>query len=200
MDFDTAFDRLIGHEGGLVALHHRSHDKSFSDQKRGRRSVARGVSAGGSHLRSPYRKRSSIRLQCAKLRASGMRQRSLQWALPEGPEGRRHGCAATRAEAAGPLFRLQCRVLHEGRMGDVQDALPSRAVQRHQGCCHRSHGRRVRALRRCVPTSSVRLPSSRRQERRSKLDAREQIGSGNCRRARQMQPVVRELPSHGARR
>lgn len=212
MNFDAAFDKLIGHEGGYVNDPKSEGVKYANEQKskshsRIRGGHIRGAGGSGSCLREKgfFNIRSTNQLTKVRLQGVGLRspcvcKRLVQRPLHQGQEGASIGRAGSRQKARGRVRRMWKADRCERWMGVVSAALQTGSIRGLEGCGYFCTWGQVRPLWRVISQSSVRFSPPWRQGRLSKRDAPKPINANAGKGVGKVQPTVRELSQIGAPR
>ena len=209
MNFDAAFLKLLGHEGGYVnhpAVEYVN-DTQIKSHSRIPASHAPCLGVGGCNAVAEgvidlcgTRQLTSVRLHRSGLPAAGVCGAVVQRALHPASQRRGHVSARKGQEARWSVLDLRKGEREQGRLGHVSDALSASQIRGAEGRGCEGVRRQVHVLRRGVPPCRLRLSSLRRQRRLSELHVSEHIAQDVGRRAFKVQVAVRELSPAGALR
>jgi hypothetical protein len=209
MDFDTAFDRLIGHEGGYVddptvvlqyvdASQKKSHSRNGAPALRGDvGSVSCAAPESRGHLYSTG-EHEGLRMFGGRVQQARVLKGLLQRALHSGSEGASPRRSRSGKEARRSVLCVRWRNGRQGWVGDVPATLPTSEV-------HRPEGRRRNRVRGMlhglwwhVSPGGFRLSPLRRQGGFAECNVCQPINRGCRQRVNEVQAALRELPSTGA--
>lgn len=209
MEFDKAFERVIGHEGGYVNDPRAALEYVNGSFQKSRSRIqgchARGIGGGGAgpHTSGGCNIRSAdefaqLRLHGDRVHTPGLRKGDVQRTLHSSSQGSAYGRACASQKTRGRVRGVRKRDGGKGWLGALSTSLPTGPIRDAEGCSHYGIGWQVRQLRRDFPQSGFRFSSSRRQDQFAERDVHKQVSQRACQRASEMRTAVRQLSPFGA--
>lgn len=212
MDFNEAFEKLLGHEGGYADDRRENWIKYVNEYKERSRSriasdligcvAARSTcshSIGFRDLRQAQVLK-KLQMQSGVLRAPSLRQGFMQRALHPRAQGAIFDGATKGAQARRFVRGVRGNHWDKRRMGALSAPLQPGSIRNTERCSSQGLWLQVRALCRPVPPRSFRLSPQGRQARISERYVRSKVDRNNFTRAVEVHFALRQLPQNGAPR